>query len=211
MKRGILAVALDERTEVSAPPSGVQLGTGRDGAVRLRLFRLAGTRVVLATKPVVAQLLAVRVAAAGTPVQVVTERPGLWRSLLGSDAAYGSHQVVATETRVAAGGPTLVVDDRAPQSRGPAELQPWQCRLELRAQWTPAQLAGFAHADLTVFGALPAEFVPAVARAFDLPARQAESLPRLDATSFAVLRRGRIEYVSLNPTPAEAQVLAGAG
>lgn len=207
MKRGILDVRLDERVEIAAPVSGVQVGTGQDGPLRLRLFRLAGTRMVVAGRPVLAQLLVVRVAAAGTPVQVVTERPSFWRPLLGSGPA---HLVAATETRAGTGGPTLVVDDRAPQSRGSVELQPWQCRLDLRPQWTPAQLGGFANADVTVFGALPAEFVSGVARAFEIPARTAESLARLDATSFAVLRRGRLDYVSINPTSAEAQLLGAA-
>ncbi|WP_375500223.1 hypothetical protein [uncultured Jatrophihabitans sp.] len=204
MKRGILDACLDDQVEIGAPMSGVQLGIGQRGPVRLRLFRLGGTRVVVAARLVPAQLLVVRVAAAGTPVQVVTERPAFWRPLLGGD---GGHLVTATETRAGAGGPTLVVDDRAAHPRGSVELLPWQCRLDLRPQWTPAQLGGFAHGDITVFGALPAEFVPGVARAFEIPVRSAESLARLDATSFAVLRRGRIEYVSLNPTSAEAQLL----
>ena len=209
MKRGILDLRLQDGVEIGAPASGVQIGVGQAGPVRLRLFRLAGTRVVVATKPALAQLIVVRVAAAGTPVQVITDRPSAWRPLLGADAG-PAHVVAATETRTSGGGPTLVVDDRAPQSRGPVELQPWHCRLDLRPQWTPAQLGGFAHGDVTVFGALPAEFVPGVARAFELPVRSAESLARLDATSFGVLRRGRIEYVSLNPTSAEAQLLSAA-
>lgn len=208
MRRGVLDVRLDERAVVGAPTSGVQLGVGRDGPVRLRLFRLVGTRVVVATRPDPVRLLVVRVAAAGTPVQVVTDRAGSWRPLLGDGAG---HLVGDTETRALAGGigPTLVVHDREP-IRGAEEVQPWQCRLELRPRWTPAQLVGFARGDVTVFGALPAEFVPGVARAFDLPMRAAEPLARLDATSFAVVRRGHVDYVTLDPTPAEAQALARA-
>lgn len=202
MRRGILELRLDDRVEIGAPSSGVPLGVGADGPVRLRLFRLDGTRVVIAAGPAPARLLVVRAAAAGVPVQVITERASSWRPLLGVGVG-----VVGGIVRADPGGPTLVVDDGAQPSPGPVELQPWQCRLELHPQWTPAQLGGFARADVAVFGALPVEFVAGVARAFEIPARSAEPLTRLDATSFGVVRRGRIEYVSLNPTSAQARLL----
>jgi hypothetical protein len=204
VKRGIVRIDFAAQAEVTAPPSGVQIGIGQAGPLTLRLFRLAGTRAVLAARVVPAQLLAIRVAAGGTAVQVVTSRPQLWEPLLRRDAG---HVVGPAEVRQPLGGPTLVIDDRPPEARGPAEIRPWQCRLEIRTQWTPAMLGSFAHADLTIFGAIPAEYSAGVAKAFGVPVAAAEVLARLDAGSFAVARRGRIEYVSLNPTAAEGQLL----
>lgn len=207
-RRGLLGLELPADAQAAAPQSGIVLGPGRSGPVTLRLFRRGGTRVVLAARVAPAQLLVVRAAAAGTPVQVVTSRPQLWRPLLPSD---GGHLVTAEEARtVAAGGPTMVVDDRPPEVRQPAEVRPWQCRVDVRAQWTPAALASFAHADLTIFGAIPVEFAPVVARAYGLPVEATQVLARLDAGSFGLVRRRRLEIVSLNPTAPEGQVLARA-
>lgn len=206
--RGLIGLDLDAEATVPAPQSGVVLGPGRGGPVTLRLFRRSGTRVVLAARPAPAQLLVVRAAAAGTPVQVVTSRPQLWQPLLTRDTG---HLVAAEEARaVASGGPTMVVDDRPVEARTPAEIRPWQCRIDVRAQWTPSVLGSFAHADLTIFGAIPVEFAPVVARAYGLPVETTQVLGRLDAGSFGLLRRGRLEVVSLNPTAAEGQALARA-
>ncbi|MBE7186698.1 hypothetical protein [Jatrophihabitans endophyticus] len=202
-----MAVRFDDGAEVAAPPSGLQLGVGQSGPVSLRLFRLGGTRAVLAGRVLPAQLLAVRAAAAGTTVQVATSRPQLWAPLLPRD---GGHSVAAAEARTPPGGPTLVIDDRPAEARGPAEMRPWQCRLDIRTQWTPAMLATFAHADVTIFGAVPAEFVGTVARAYAITPDAALPLARLDAGSFGVLRRGRIEYVSLDPSGAEGRLLEAA-
>lgn len=207
MRRGIVGVRFEDGAQVSAPASGLQLGVGQDGPLSLRLFRLAGTRAVLAGRVLPAQLLAVRAAAAGTPVQVLTTRPQLWAPLLPRDAG---HTVAPSEPRTPIGGPTLVIDDRPADARGPAEMRPWQCRLDVRTQWTPNLLATFAHADVTIFGAVPAEFVGTIARAFAIGPDAALPLARLDAGSFGVLRRGRVEYVSLNPSGAEGAILESA-
>jgi hypothetical protein len=205
MRRGIVGIEFAPDAAVAAPISGVQLGVGQAGAIALRLFRVSGTRLVLASRVLPAQLIAIRTATAGTPVQVVTSRPQLWEPLLQRDA--GLHVVSPSEVRQPAGGPTLLIDDRPAEARGPGETRPWQCRLDIRSQWTPAELGSFAHSDVAVFGAIPAEVTGMVAATFGLPARATEPLGRLDAGSFGILRRGRIEYVSLNPTPAEGRVL----
>lgn len=205
--RGIVGLTLAEDTGITAPASGLQLGVGQGGPLSLRLFRIAGTRVVLAGRVLPAQLLAVRAAASGTPVQAVTSRPQLWAPLLPRNAG---HVVAPSESPMPVGGPTLVIDDRPAEARGPADMRPWQCRLDVRAQWTPAMLPTFAHADVTIFGAVPAEFVAMVARAFAVSPDAALPLSRLDAGSFGVLRRGRVEYVSLNLSGPEGRVLEGA-
>lgn len=197
---------------VAAPLSGLQLGTGRSGSMALRLFRTAGTRVVLAARPAPAQLLAVRAAAAGIPVQVVTSRSQLWEPLLRDPgqqgrSALGPHVVATTEMRQAPGGPSLLIDDRPAEPRGPGEPRAWQCRLEVRTQWTPAELGSYAYTDIVIFGAIPAEYTRNVAAVFGIGARAAEPLARLDARSFGIVRRGRVEYVSLDPSPAEGQLL----
>lgn len=204
MRRGIVGLQLDTAAAVTAPASGVQLGIGQAGPITLRLFRVSGTRVVLAARVLPAQLMAIRSAAAGTPVQVVTSRPQLWQPLLSRD---GAHVVAPAEVGQPPGGPTLMIDDRPAEARGPAEVRPWQCRVDVRTQWTPMDLPSFAHTDLTIFGAIPAEVTATVAAAFGISARAAEPLARLDSGSFGMLRRGRIEYVSVNPTSAEGQVL----
>lgn len=207
LRRGVVPVRFDDGAVVAAPQSGLELGVGLRGPLSLRLFRLGGTRAVLAGRVLPAQLLAVRAAAGGTPVQAVTSRPQLWTPLLPRDAG---HIVAPGESRGPLGGPSLVIDDRPAEARGQSEMRPWQCRLEVRSQWTPAMLPTFAHADLAIFGAVPAEFVAVVARAFGISPDAALPLARLDAGSFGVLRRGRVEYVSLNPTGAEARILDSA-
>ncbi|MDT4984663.1 MAG: hypothetical protein QOF95_2153, partial [Pseudonocardiales bacterium] len=81
MTRGALRIHFAAGAAVAAPPSGVRLGVGRCGPVLIRLFRSGGTRVVLAAGVLPAQLIAVRTAASGAAVQVMTVRQ-LWEPLL---------------------------------------------------------------------------------------------------------------------------------
>jgi hypothetical protein len=194
---------------VSAPASGVQLGTGRQGPVTLRLFRLGGTRVVVAARLLPVQLIVLRTAAAGTPVQVVTSRPQLWEPLLRHDPR--THLVTAQEVRQPAGGPTLIVDDRPAEVRGPVEVGPWQCRVDVRSRWAGADLARFAQADLTIFGAVASVLTDTIGSAFSLGRRGADPLAELDDNSVGVLRRTRAEFVSLDTTRAEWQLLQQVG
>jgi hypothetical protein len=201
----VVRMRIEPGAEIEAPESGVQLGSGQSGTLSVRLFRAGGTRIALAARVLPAQLIAVRVTAAGTPVQVVTSRPQLWEALLRSAP---NCRVVRDATALpASGGPGLLVDDRPAEGRSPIDIRPWQCRIDVRTQWAPSELAGFAHYDLAVFGAVPPETARHVAGMFGLPRGSAEPLSRLDARSFGVVRRGHVEYVSLNPTSAEGQLL----
>lgn len=205
MKGGIVELNFGASAEIAAPRSGVHLGTGQAGAVTLRLFRLTGTRIALASRVLPAQLIAVRTLAAGTTVQVVTSRPQLWEPLLRNSPS--SLVVPAAAALPQTSGPELLIDDRPAEARTPIEIRPWQCRIDVRTQWTPAELAGFAHNDLTMFGAVPPDTAAMIGATFGLRRNATEPLCRLDSGSFGMLRRGRIDYVSLNPTPAEGQVL----
>ncbi|HEU5266894.1 MAG TPA: hypothetical protein VFU35_09335 [Jatrophihabitans sp.] len=209
MRPGVVGVRFSARATVSAPTSGVRLGTGPEGPVLLRLFRVFGTRVVVTSPVSPVQLIVVRTAAAGTPVQVITARAQLWAPLLRHDSA--THLVTPTEARQLPGGPSLIVDDRPAEARGTAEVAPWQCRIDVRSGWHPAELRALARTDLAVFGVTGEDLTPQIAVAFGLPVAAAHGLSRLDTGSFGILRRGRVEYVTLDPTDAEAQVLDEAG
>ncbi len=206
MTTGMIGVRFSTRAQVSAPASGVRLGSGPDGAVQLRLFRVSGTRVVIAGRLVAAQLIVVRAAAAGTPVQVVTRRPEQWAPLLRHDTS--THLVTGTAVGQMPGGPTLVVDDQlGGAAGGTAEVTPWQCRIEVRQDWQPPELRAFARTDLTLFGLTGEDAIPRIAMAFAVPVHALHGLTRLDTTSFGVLRRGRVEYVTVDPSEAERRVL----
>ncbi|MGI8679365.1 MAG: hypothetical protein ACR2LX_11885 [Jatrophihabitans sp.] len=208
MKAGIVGLAFGPGAEIAAPQSGVHIGRGHDGPVSLRLFRLMGTRIALAARVLPAQLIAVRAAAGGTSIQVVTSRPQLWEPLL--HTARNSGIVRVAEALPQTGGPVLLIDDRPAEARSPIEIRPWQCRIDIRSQWSPAELAGFAHTDLAIFGAVAPEAARVIGATFGLRTSAADPLSRLDAGSFGMLRRGQIEFVSLNPTSAEGLVLESA-
>lgn len=208
MKRGVVGLDLGEGAEIAAPQSGVHFGTGQGGAVSLRLFRLMGMRIALAARVLPAQLIAVRAAAGGTSVQVVSSRPQLWEPLLRISGA--CRVVRSADALGVGGGPVLLIDDRPAEARSPIEIRAWQCRIDVRTQWTPPELATFSHTDLTIFGAVPNDAARTIGATFGLPRGAGDPLTRLDAGSFGLISRGRIDFVSLNPTPAEGQVLESA-
>jgi hypothetical protein len=205
----MVRVRFGAQAQVSAPTSGVRLGTGagpgQDGPLLLRLFRVSGTRVVSVGRPLAAQLIAIRAAAAGTPVQVITGRPEFWAPLLRHDTA--THLVTRAEVRQMPGGPTLIIDDRQTETSGLADVAPWQCRIDIRPTWQPPELRAFARTDLTLFGVTAEDATPRIALAFAIPVHAVHGLARLDSTSFGILRRGRIEYVTVDPTEAEGRAL----
>jgi hypothetical protein len=204
VNRGIAGIRLAPGTFAGAPVSGVQLGLGDSGPVTVRFFRLTGTRIVVASAILPAQLIAVRVAAAGTPVQVISSRPQFWEPLLPRG---GPFAVTGSELAQPSGGPSLIVDDRPGQARGRSDVQPWQCRLEVRTDWARTELPSFAYTDLAVLGGVPAELTGAVASVFGVAPAATGRLAHLEPERIAVLRRGRIEYLELNPTPAERTLL----
>jgi hypothetical protein len=205
LSRGVLGVRLPQDAAVPAPVSGVHFGAAEGGPVSLRLFRLAGTRVVVVGTLAPAQLLAVRVAAAGTPVQVVTTRPQFWEPLLPREL--GAQVVRSADHVQPSGGPSLVVDDRPAQPRTNTEVLAWQCRLDVRSEWSPAELPSFAYTDVAVLGRMPADLTGVVASSFGLAPRVADRLAHLDGSAVALLRRGRLEPATIDPTPAERQLL----
>lgn len=205
MRRGIVGIEIVPGAVAEAPSSGVRFGRGQQGSVSVRLFRITGTRIVVAARVLPAQLLTVRAAATGAPVQIVTSRPQLWQPLLRDVANCrvlpDAHGLQPT------GGPGLIVDDRPGEGRTPIEIRPWQCRVDVRTQWSLAELSSFARYDLAVFGAVAPEATRAVATAFGLQRGSADPMSRLDSASFAMLRRASADFVSLDPTSAEAQLL----
>ena len=205
MSRGIVDVRFAPDAAVSAPASGVQLGIGEGGPVTLRLFRLSGTPVVFASALAPAQLIAIRVAAAGTPVHVLTGRPQFWQPLL--PAAGGLHAISPSEQPQPPGGPSLLIEDRPAQLRTPAEAYPWQCRLDVRTEWSPADLPSFAYTDVAAFGGIPVHYAQALAAAFRVPEPQAARLTRLEPGTVGVFRRGQMALVALNATDAELSLL----
>lgn len=205
MNHGVLGVRLPRDGVFTAPLSGVRLGRGEWGPVSLRLFRLTGTRVTVLSTLAPAQLLALRVAVSGTPVHVATSRPQLWEPAL--PRQFGARIATGGEPLTVVGGPALVVDDRPAQPRGNLEAQPWQCRLDVRTDWSAADLAGLAYTDLTVLGRIAPELTSVVASAFALPRAAANRIAHLDPTAVALLRRGRLEIAAIDPTPAERQLL----
>jgi hypothetical protein len=203
--RGAVRVRFAPGATVAAPPSGVRLGLGRCGPVLIRLFRSGGTRIVLAADVLPAQLVAVRTAASGATVQVITVRPQLWQPLLRHGA--DTHIFGPGTPPPQRSGPTLLIDDRPAEVRGSGDVPPWQCRLDVRTHWTPSELGTFAHADVVILGTVAGALAAQVASAFDVAREATTAMATLGPGSFALLRRGRLDYVSLDPTPPETQVL----
>ena len=206
MKRGAVGVQLAAGTSVAAPTSGVHLGRGTAGPVSVRLFRLTGTTLSVAGSVLPAQVIALRAAAAGTPVQVVTNRPQLWQPLLPASSGR-TYLVASTEQQHAVGGPSLIIDDLPTQGRGRNESRPWQCRVDIRSDWVVSDLAAFVYADLALLGPVPPALTRQVAQSFRVPQDQVERLVYLEPGVLTVLRRGRLDTVALDPSPAERAVL----
>ncbi len=209
MNRGVPTFAVTPGSAVAAPVSGVRFGTAAVGPLTLRLFRLRGTRVVITSALLPAQLIVLRAAAAGTPVQVVTHRSQVWEPLLAHDLR--THLITESEVRWARGGAELLVDDQPVGGRGASELGPWQCRIDVRARWTPTEIDSLVHTDVAIFGAAAAEHAVRIAAAFGLAQQATADLARLDDRSFGIARRGRIEYASVDATRSEQEVLDRAG
>lgn len=192
---------------VPAPASGVTLGVARGGPVALRLFRAAGTRVVVAGEALPAQLLALRAASAGTPVHVTTPVPERWAPVVAHGPGSGIHRL--PDPGPTAAGPALIVDEHPDRSR--TDVRPWQCRVEIRSEWTAADLGSFTSADVTVLGRVPSETHLRIAALYGLSPRATEAITGLPPRTVALLRRGRMECVELQLTADEEYVLERAG
>lgn len=189
---------------VPAPKTGVYLGSGRSGPVTVRLVRPTGTRVADFSGAAAALLLTLRAAVAGTPVHVMTDRQPMWTNILrqGRDAHSSPLQQAVARRH----GPLVLVDDRPTDPQPIGEAVPWQCRIDVRTAWNEGFVAGFGSADVAVFPMLPAPVAEAVGNAFGL-GDGAGALLVVPRHSVAVVTRGQVKLVRLDPTTSEAQLL----
>jgi hypothetical protein len=216
MNNGLWTVRLRPDDQVAAAQTGILLGTGAQGLVRLRLLRQPGTRIAVASGLGVVQVLALRAAVAGVAVEIVTARVAAWQPLLASAPAARVRGFAQVDGQP---GPGVVVydypaDDPAnclSLARPAAEVRPWQCRIDVRQQWTNEQARALATADLAIAGRVPPQDGAALATAFELPSAALEALPRLTEHVFALLRRRRLEYVTVAATVEEQRAAEAAG
>jgi hypothetical protein len=209
VNRGALRLPLAPGVTASAPGAGVHLGIGQAGPVALRLFRQVPTRIAVVGPVQAAQLLAIRAAAGGTAVLVLTVREHLWSAAI----AHGPSSRVSPPGPNAlqlAGTPGVIVDDRPEAARGLGEAGEFQCRIELRAPTTQQDLAALAQADAVLLGRVDAELAAAVPGVFAVAPAHPAHLTSLADGVVAVLRRGALDYVTLDPTAAEASLLRAA-
>lgn len=206
---GSMQVAIRDGDEALAQPSGIRVGMRRERPMSLRLFRPQGTRVAVLASAVPAQLMALRAASVGATVRVQSPRPQAW----GPVVRHGANVSVAPP---GAGlpppgtphAPVLVVDDRPTEAGGLGDAGPWQCRLDIRALMSPSDLGALAHADVLVFGQVSSAIASTLATMMRLSMALVGQLPALGPGSMALVSRGTIHYVALDPTQAEGQLLA---
>jgi hypothetical protein len=102
----------------------------------------------------------------------------------------------------------LVVDDRPTEIGALGDAGPWQCRLDIRALMSQADLGAVAHADVLVLGQVGAAIADALAATMSLSMSLIGQLAGLGPGAVALVARGTMRYVSLDPSEAEAQLLA---
>lgn len=202
MNRGIATVRLPAGTRVAAPRSGLRLGATPSGPVALRLFRPGGTRVAAISALDAVQLLTARAATGGLQVRVLTTRPAEWQPLLarGADAAAvppGSELPQPT-------GASLLVDDTPDQPRRLGETRDWRCRIDIRAPASTADVRTLTGADVLLVGGLPPDLALAAVSGMGVSVPQLSQLSAPAVGTVAVLRRGAIEFVTLDPASGEA-------
>lgn len=193
-----------------AQPSGIRVGVQqRDRPVTLRIFRPLGTRIAVLAGAVPAQLLAVRATSVGATVRVQSPRPQAWGPLL-------RHGVDVSVAPPGAGlpppgapnSPVLVVDDRPTEAGSLGDTGPWQCRLDIRALMSPSDLGAVAHADVLVLGQVSSNIATTLATIMGLSLSSIGQLGALGPGAVALVSRGSIRYVALDPSQAEGRLLA---
>lgn len=206
---GSMQVAIRDGDEAPAQPAGIRIGVRRDRPMALRLFRSQGTRVAVLASAVPAQLLAMRAAAVGATVRVQSPRPQAWGPVLRHGATVS---IVPPGAGLPPPGtlhaPVLVVDDRPTEVGGLGDAGPWQCHLDIRALMSPADLGAVAHADVLIVGQVSAAIADALAATMGLSMSLIGQLAALGPGSVALVARGTITYVNLDPSQAEGQLLA---
>jgi hypothetical protein len=184
---------------VQAAVTGVHLGRGRTAPVSLRLFRRGGTRIAVLASPVPGRLVLLRAAAAGASTTVVTPKPAAW-------SAVGGVQLVPPGTAAAT---DLVIDDsRRADVAALGPVAGWQCRIELRTPFAAGDVLALTNADLILTSRLDADIAGGLRSGFGLSREDARALTTLDPAAIAVVHRGGVRVVALDPTPAENAVLA---
>ena len=206
---GSMQVAIRDGDEAPAQPSGIRIGMRRELPVALRLFRPQGTRVAVLASAVPAQLLAMRASSVGATIRVQSPRPQAWGAVV-------RHGLDVSVAPPGAGfpppgtphAPVLVVDDRPLEVGGLGDAGPWQCRLDIRAVTSPSDLGAIGHADVLIFGQLSSAVATALAAMMGLNMSMIGQLSAMGPESVALVSRGQVAYVALDPSPAERQLLA---
>ena len=206
---GSMEIAVGQGDAAPAQPAGLRIGSDGERPTFLRLFRPRGTRVAVLASAMPAQLLAMRAASAGAMVRVQSPRPQAWGPVL----QHGANVSVAPP---GAGlpppgtlsAPVLIVDDRPTEASGLGNAAPWQCRLDIRAVMSASDLGRLGSADVLIVGQLGAATAGVLARIMALPESVSGSLTILGPGSVALVAKGTIHYVVLDPSPAEGQLLA---
>ncbi len=206
---GSMQVAIREGDEAPAQPSGIRIGLRRDRPLTLRLFRPQGTRVAVLASAVPAQLLAMRAAAVGATIRVQSPRPQAWGPVVrhGTDVSV-SPPGAGFPPPGTPHAPVLIVDDRPIEVGGLGDATPWQCRLDIRAVTSPSDLGAIGHADILIFGRVSSAVSTALATMMGLNTSLIGQLSSLGPGAVALIARGSIQYVALDPSPAEGQLLA---
>ena len=180
-----------------------------DLPVTLRLFRQPGTRIAAVSTLAPVQLLALRAAAAGVQVRVLTSRPRQWQPLLarGADAM----AVPLGSELPPPSGPSLVVDDRPEDARRLGETVAWRCRIDVRTPATGGDLRTLTGADLLLVGGLVPDLALAATSGMGVSVPHLAQLTTPAQGTIGVLRRGALDYVTLDPTSEELGLLSQVG
>jgi hypothetical protein len=206
---GSMPVLIRAGDTAPAQASGLRIGVQRDRPVSLRIFRPQGTRIAVLAGAVPAQLLAMRAASVGATVRVQSPRPQAWGPLVrhGVDVAVAPPGA-GLPPPGAPNAPVLVVDDRPAETGGLGDAGPWQCRLDIRALMSPSDLGATAHADVLVLGQVPSNVANALASIMGLSLSSIGQLGSLGPGAVALVSRGSVRYVALDPSQAEGRLLA---
>jgi hypothetical protein len=171
----------------------------------MRLFRPTGTRVAAVATLAPVQLLALRAAVVGVAVRVLTARPQVWEPLLSAGPDARTLPVGSDVAPVV--GPSLVIDDRPDQARRLGETGPWRCRIDVRTPVTSADLRTLTAADVLLVGGLVPDLAIAATAGLGVSVPHLSQLTAPAQGTVTVLRRGGIDYVTLDPSAAERAVL----
>ncbi|MET8838261.1 type VII secretion protein EccE [Micromonospora sp. NPDC004540] len=195
--------------ELTLGESGLMVGANRHGgAVTVRLFRPATTRLLLVGGVRAAQLLTLRALALGARVAVQTTRPRAWEPFV---RGVGAVPLVPPGRPV--GGPPgsplrplLLVLDAGPVSAEAGPAAAWQSVLVVRDELTPADTAALARADLAILQPLDQGEAALAGAALGLGG-SAEWLTRIRDDMVAVVNRRALRWALLSPTPIESQLV----